>query len=337
VHQETAGDPPVTTVDSTTTSSSSTGTPPTAPAIPPLPGDGDGGGEGDWEGEGQWVWQDDGQGGGQWVWVPNEEGEGGYDWQGPGPRGEEPVPEDWDTPVMPGWEEYQAAMEQAAQAAYDNPANLPQLTDAAFADLGAMEDPNNPSEPAVQAVAPEGGAGEGDGGSGEGGNASGGTSSAQGTGIWQSSPFWTVVNTMRAWLGWQERNREKLPAPLRQMNEAIMVTGGAGFGVPIGVARPGGLPAPRPIMTQWGWTGSNSWNEVVKVIAAGGEFRAVGGKVPTYAEAIRLLEEAGCTVVRTDPSHAGSRVAGQIDYPHINYVTKRGTRGHLGFSGQPPQ
>jgi hypothetical protein len=59
--------------------------------------------------------------------------------------------------------------------------------------------------------------------------------------------------------------------------------------------------------------------------------RTVGGKVPTYEEAVSLIQEAGGTIQRVEGSHAGSAVAGHIDFAHINYTTAGGTRSHLAF------
>lgn len=87
-----------------------------------------------------------------------------------------------------------------------------------------------------------------------------------------------------------------------------------------------------PIKTQWGWTGSPSWKDAVKAVGRSteeGVIHSVGGRVPTEAEALRLIKEAGGTVQRIEETHAGSVVAGHIDFPHINYTTSTGTRMHL--------
>jgi hypothetical protein len=94
-----------------------------------------------------------------------------------------------------------------------------------------------------------------------------------------------------------------------------------------------------PRMTQWGWTGSNSWNAAVREVASGGEggiLRTVGGHVPTYEEAVQLIQKAGGTIVRVEGPHAaGGGVAGHINFNHINYTTAGGVRSHLAIQALP--
>ncbi len=52
-------------------------------------------------------------------------------------------------------------------------------------------------------------------------------------------------------------------------------------------------------------------------------------------EAVGLLEDAGCTINRIDGPHTGSRVAGAIDFPHVNYTSPNGIKGHLGIEALP--
>lgn len=89
------------------------------------------------------------------------------------------------------------------------------------------------------------------------------------------------------------------------------------------------------ISTKWGWTGSNSWRSAVKEVSKGGIVRKIDGKVASYDEAVRLIEEAGGTIQRVDPSHAGSLVAGHIDFAHINFTTASGIKGHLEILALP--
>jgi hypothetical protein len=94
----------------------------------------------------------------------------------------------------------------------------------------------------------------------------------------------------------------------------------------------------RPTATQWGWTGSNSWRAAVKEVGAGGTggvIRTIGGKVPTYEEAVRLICESGGKVVRVEGPHAAGGVAGHLDFPHINYTTASGGKGHLAIQTLP--
>jgi hypothetical protein len=91
-------------------------------------------------------------------------------------------------------------------------------------------------------------------------------------------------------------------------------------------------------MTQWGWERSPSWYEAVKEIASGGPggvIRTVKGKVPTYEEAVALIEKAGGTIQRVEGPHAAGGVAGHIDFTHINWTTAGGTRSHLAIEALP--
>jgi hypothetical protein len=93
-----------------------------------------------------------------------------------------------------------------------------------------------------------------------------------------------------------------------------------------------------PVKTQWGWTNSNSWRAAAKEVGSAGEggiLRSVGGKVPTYEEGARLIEEAGGKIVRVEGPHPPGGVAGNIDFPHINYTTAGGTKGHLQIQQLP--
>jgi hypothetical protein len=97
-------------------------------------------------------------------------------------------------------------------------------------------------------------------------------------------------------------------------------------------------PPKVSIKTQWGWMGSNSWKDAVKTVASGGqggEIRAIAGKIPTYEEAVQLIKEAGGTIQRVEGPHIGSRVAGHIDYNHINFTTANGMKSHLAIQSLP--
>ena len=94
-----------------------------------------------------------------------------------------------------------------------------------------------------------------------------------------------------------------------------------------------------PRMTQWGWERTNSWFAAVREVASGGEggvLRKVRGLVPTYEEAVQLIQEAGGTIQRVDKPHAAGGVAGHIDFPHINFTTASGVRSHLAIQALPP-
>ena len=67
-------------------------------------------------------------------------------------------------------------------------------------------------------------------------------------------------------------------------------------------------------------------------MASGGKegiIRAINNRVPTYDEAVALIREAGGTIHRVEGAHTGSKVAGHIDFPHINYTTPGGNKAHL--------
>jgi RHS repeat-associated protein len=90
--------------------------------------------------------------------------------------------------------------------------------------------------------------------------------------------------------------------------------------------------------TQWGWENSPSWRAAVREMASGGEggvIRSVAGKVPTYEEAVALIQKAGGTIQRVEGPHAAGGVAGHIDFPHINWTTAGGTRSHLAIQALP--
>jgi hypothetical protein len=94
----------------------------------------------------------------------------------------------------------------------------------------------------------------------------------------------------------------------------------------------------NPVKTQWGWTGQNAWRSAVREVEAGGAngiLRAVGNKVPTYEEAVMLIEQARGTIQRVEGPHAVGGVAAHIDFPHINYTTPGGTKAHLQIQSLP--
>jgi hypothetical protein len=82
------------------------------------------------------------------------------------------------------WLAAMSDLEDLAEEAYNNPAQLAALTDAAFAELNAMDDPENPGTPIMQAAAPAG--------------PGGGTAGASGT-DWQDSSGWWWWNIWSYW------------------------------------------------------------------------------------------------------------------------------------------
>jgi RHS repeat-associated protein len=81
-----------------------------------------------------------------------------------------------------------------------------------------------------------------------------------------------------------------------------------------------------PIMTQWGWRGSNIWRDAVKLVDKGGTIEDIGGKVPTEAEATQLIEDGGGTFGRIEGAHPAPN---PHQYPHINYTTSGGAKGTI--------
>jgi len=62
-----------------------------------------------------------------------------------------------DSAMPESWLDVLDALKDRAKTAYDHPNQLPALTDAAFAELNAMDDPENPGTPMVQAFGADGG------------------------------------------------------------------------------------------------------------------------------------------------------------------------------------
>jgi RHS repeat-associated protein len=75
-----------------------------------------------------------------------------------------------------------------------------------------------------------------------------------------------------------------------------------------------------PFMTQWGWNGTKPYTDAVKQLEQAGTHETLNGKVPTRAEATRMIEESGGKVERQDAGHAPGGVSTHTE-PHINYTT----------------
>jgi hypothetical protein len=93
-------------------------------------------------------------------------------------------------------------------------------------------------------------------------------------------------------------------------------------------------PNDEPCLTQWGWTGSPSYRAAVKEISQPGDHTEVQGKVPTYDEAVRLIEDAGGKIVRTEPGHDPAGESTHL-YPHINYTTADGLKATVQIQALP--
>ena len=90
----------------------------------------------------------------------------------------------------------------------------------------------------------------------------------------------------------------------------------------------GGLSLPA--RSQWGWTGSPSWNDAVRAADEAGTHVDILGKVPTQDEGEQLIEDAGGTIERIEGPHAPPN---PHTYEHINYVTSLGQRATLRIQG----
>jgi hypothetical protein len=81
----------------------------------------------------------------------------------------------------------------------------------------------------------------------------------------------------------------------------------------------------KPIMTQWGWQNSPAWNEAAKVIGNAGHKSTImdlGQKIPTAAEARKMIEATGGKVLRIEEHEPGG--VSTHTFPHVNYETQSG-------------
>jgi hypothetical protein len=90
------------------------------------------------------------------------------------------------------------------------------------------------------------------------------------------------------------------------------------------------------MMTQWGWTGQQSYKQMVNQLRTPNtpegtvDIRPgeLGGKTPTEAEAIRLIEDAGGSPRGPVEAHEPGGVSTHT-YDHINYTLADGTKGTI--------
>jgi RHS repeat-associated protein len=108
-----------------------------------------------------------------------------------------------------------------------------------------------------------------------------------------------------------------------------VATGGAA-----GLARAGAHAAEERVvrrLTRWGWEGSAKHRAAIRELAQESRkaltHETVGGLVPTAAEAEQLIVRGGGRVLRVE-QHAPGGVSTHT-YPHINYVTKGGTKSTI--------
>jgi RHS repeat-associated protein len=82
------------------------------------------------------------------------------------------------------------------------------------------------------------------------------------------------------------------------------------------------------VMTSWGWNNTPAYNQAKKELEQGGNnttHDTLNGKVPTRAEATKMIEENGGEIIRQDQGHDPGGVSTHTE-PHINYRTSTGFR-----------
>jgi RHS repeat-associated protein len=85
-------------------------------------------------------------------------------------------------------------------------------------------------------------------------------------------------------------------------------------------------PCVALISTQWGWSGTKVWKNLVSTVRKGGTIESMLGRVPTKIEAIKLIQESGGTIQRIEGPHLAPN---PHSYPHINYTTPSGVKGTI--------
>jgi RHS repeat-associated protein len=91
-----------------------------------------------------------------------------------------------------------------------------------------------------------------------------------------------------------------------------------------------------PMRTQWGWSGQQSYNAVVRKLNVPNTpegtvnitEQELGGRLPTREEALRMIQDAGGRVLRDVETHPPGGVSTHT-YPHINYETANGIKGAI--------
>jgi len=83
--------------------------------------------------------------------------------------------------------------------------------------------------------------------------------------------------------------------------------------------------------SQWGWTGSPVWKNLVNQIKTNpGTITELLGKIPTKAEALQLLKEAGVSLDLNDIRiEGGHEPPNPHTYNHINYYTPSGNKATI--------
>ncbi|MBI3886999.1 MAG: VCBS repeat-containing protein [Opitutae bacterium] len=83
-------------------------------------------------------------------------------------------------------------------------------------------------------------------------------------------------------------------------------------------------------MTQWGWRGGKTWRDGVKAVSKGGTLESIAGKIPSRADALDMIKQAGGRVIRIESGHLPPN---PHIYPHINFETAAGLKGTIKIGG----
>jgi RHS repeat-associated protein len=88
-----------------------------------------------------------------------------------------------------------------------------------------------------------------------------------------------------------------------------------------------------PEKTQWGWHNSSPYRAARAQIDQPGTHETLYGKVPTQAEAVRMIEENGGKIQRIEGPHPPGSVAEVHNFSHINYTTSSGMKATVRIQG----
>ncbi|HVY21719.1 MAG TPA: RHS repeat-associated core domain-containing protein [Steroidobacteraceae bacterium] len=94
----------------------------------------------------------------------------------------------------------------------------------------------------------------------------------------------------------------------------------------------GAVAVLAPVMTSWGYSGSQSYKKAVRELEMAGDHETLNGKVPTRAEAERMIQESGGKIVRADPAHPEGFNSTHTESAHIHYETSSGQKGVVNVS-----
>ena len=86
-------------------------------------------------------------------------------------------------------------------------------------------------------------------------------------------------------------------------------------------------------LTKWGWVGSKGFGRALAIVKKGGSIENIAGHVPTFEEAVQLLQSAKCKLTRV--SRSGHTPPNTEIWPHINFETESGIKGGLQVTDIP--